>query len=312
MTTTGASACERGHDDRDRSAHASPAAARGMRPGSRRRYRAVLAAGVAIGMLLGAGDEAAWAGALLPERGGSPNADRIASLYTVVLVLAALVFAGVAVSARLRARALPRATQSGGGADPRQHAAGDRVDGRRGGLIVFLAVFSITKLRCDRASRPRRRRVPPPPRPASATAVAARCTSMSSAGSTCGCTSIPNGAYSYEEMVAPVGVTVRARHRLGRRRALVVDPEAGRQVRRASRLRQPHVVPPRASRRLHAASAPSCAGATTPTWSPGCAASHRPPTPRWVARQKRLIDAANADGGPRAPRDAEPRAAGWR
>src|SRR3954452_15311328 len=62
MTTTGASACAHGHDGRDRSAHGSPATARGMRPGSRRRYRAVLAAGVAIGMLLGAGDEAAWAG----------------------------------------------------------------------------------------------------------------------------------------------------------------------------------------------------------------------------------------------------------
>jgi len=32
----------------------------------------------------------AYAGTFLPERGGSPNADRIASLYAVVLVLAAL------------------------------------------------------------------------------------------------------------------------------------------------------------------------------------------------------------------------------
>jgi cytochrome c oxidase subunit II len=65
------------------------------RPGFR--SRALIACAAAIALPLAEGGESAWAGTLLPERGGSPNADRIASLYTVVLVLAALVFAGVAV-----------------------------------------------------------------------------------------------------------------------------------------------------------------------------------------------------------------------
>ena len=79
MTTSGALGSEGARDGRDRSAHAPPdAAARSVRARSGRRYRALLATGVAVGMLLGAGDEPAWAGALLPERGGSPNADRIA------------------------------------------------------------------------------------------------------------------------------------------------------------------------------------------------------------------------------------------
>ena len=237
-----------------------------------------------IGLLLGAGGETAWAGALLPERGGSPNADRIASLYTVVLVLAALVFAGVAVTlvfalVRYRERRSPVAAQIRG--NTRLEIAWTVA---AAGLIVFLAVFSILKL--DAIEHPG-------PAVASPAAAAA---GVGDGGR--GALHIdvvgrqyvwmykyPNGAFSYEEMVAPVGVTVRARHRLGRRRALVVDPEAGRQVRRASRLRQPHVVPPRASRRLHAASARSCADATTPRWSPGCAASHRPPTPvGWPGR----------------------------
>ena len=181
---------------------------RARRTARRRGRRAVLAGAVTIGLLLGAGGETAWAGALLPERGGSPNADRIASLYTVVLVLAALVFARRRCDARLRVGALPRATQSGGGADPRQHAVGDRVDGRRGGADRLPGRVLDPQARCDRASRPRRRQSRRRQRPAWATAVAARCTSMSSAASTCGCTRIPNGAFSYEEMVAPVGVTV--------------------------------------------------------------------------------------------------------
>jgi cytochrome c oxidase subunit 2 len=158
-------------------------------------------------MLLGAGDEAAWAGALLPERGGSPNADRIASLYTVVLVLAALVFAGVAVTlvfalVRYRERRSPVAAQIRG--NTRLEIAWTVA---AAGLIVFLAVFSILKL--DAIEHPG-------PAVASPAAAAA---GVGDGGR--GALHIdvvgrqyvwmykyPNGAFSYEEMVAPVGVTV--------------------------------------------------------------------------------------------------------
>jgi cytochrome c oxidase subunit 2 len=178
-----------------------------MRPRPGRHYRAVLAAGVAIGMLLGAGDEAAWAGALLPERGGSPNADRIASLYTVVLVLAALVFAGVAATlvfalVRYRERRSPVAAQIRG--NTRLEIAWTVA---AAGLIVFLAVFSILKL--DAIEHP-------------GPAVASRAAAAAGVGDGGrGALHIdvvgrqyvwmykyPNGAFSYEEMVAPVGVTV--------------------------------------------------------------------------------------------------------
>jgi cytochrome c oxidase subunit 2 len=71
---------------------------------------------VVAGLLVGGGAQTAWAGVLLPERGGSPNADRIASLYMVVLVLAALVFAGVTAATvyalvRYRAERSPVAAQ---------------------------------------------------------------------------------------------------------------------------------------------------------------------------------------------------------
>ena len=63
-----------------------------------------------------------------------------------------------------------------------------------------------------------------------------------------------------------------ARHQRPRRRPLLVDPEARRQVRRHPRLHQPHLVQgPRQVRRpsragpSSSASAPSCAGATTRT-----------------------------------------------
>jgi cytochrome c oxidase subunit 2 len=162
---------------------------------------------VTIGLLFAEGDETAWAGALLPERGGSPNADRIASLYTVVLVLAAVVFAGVAVSLvfallRYRERRSPVPAQIRG--NTRLEIAWTIA---AAGLIVFLAVFSIAKLSAIEH---------PGPAVASPAAAAA---GVGHAGR--GALHIdvvgrqyvwmfkyPNGAYSYEQMVAPVGVTV--------------------------------------------------------------------------------------------------------
>jgi cytochrome c oxidase subunit 2 len=162
---------------------------------------------VAVCLLLGFGDEKAWAGALLPERGGSPNADRIASLYTVVLILAALVFAGVAIAivvalVRYRERRNPIAAQIRGN---RRLEIGWTVGA--GALIVFIAVFSLTKLRAiDRPDR----------------AVASPAAVAVGLGVKRGDSlhikvvgrqyvwmfKYPNGAYSYAEMVAPVGVTV--------------------------------------------------------------------------------------------------------
>ncbi len=175
-------------------------------PGIRRRVLALSA--LAAGALVGLGDRTAWAGMLLPERGGSPNADRIASLYTVVLVLAAIVFVGVTAAlvlalVRYREGRSPVAAQIRG--NTRLEIAWTVAATV---LIVFLAVFSFTKLGA----------IEDPDRAAASPAAAA------AAGVGHGgrdelhirvvgrqyiwMFEYPNGAYSYEEMVAPVGVTI--------------------------------------------------------------------------------------------------------
>ena len=181
------------------------AAARPLRP--RFRSQALVTCTTAFGLFIALGAESAWAGTLLPERGGSPNADRIASLYTVVLVLAALVFAGVAVMlvfslVRYRERRNRVPAQIRG--NTRLEIAWTIA---AAGLIVFLAVFSFTKL--SAIEHPGRADA----NPAAATA------GVGDGGD--GALHIdvvgrqyvwmfkyPNGAYSYTEMVAPVGVTV--------------------------------------------------------------------------------------------------------
>jgi cytochrome c oxidase subunit II len=160
------------------------------------------------GALAGFAAAPAWAGTLLPERGGSPNADRIASLYTVVLVLAAIVFTGVVVAlvlflVRYRERRSPTAVQIRG--NTRLEIAWTSAAAL---LIVFLAVFSFTKL--DAIDHPDRAAASP-------AAAAAAGVVDGNRGElrieVVGRQYIwmfkyPNGAYSYEEMVAPVGVTV--------------------------------------------------------------------------------------------------------
>jgi cytochrome c oxidase subunit 2 len=149
------------------------------------------------------------AGVLLPERGGSPNADRIASLYTVTLVLAALVFFGVVIAIvyalrRYNEKRNPVATQTRG--NTRLEIAWTLA---ASGLIVFLAVLTVIKLPSiehpDRAA-------------ASPEAVAANLVPAGEGQSlTIKVTGrqyiwkydYPGGASSYEEMVAPVGVTVK-------------------------------------------------------------------------------------------------------
>ncbi len=69
--------------------------------------------------------------------------------------------------------------------------------------------------------------------------------------------------YSYEEMVVPTEHDGLARHRLLRRRALLVDPRTRRQVPGGARLPQLHLVQDPQARVSTAASARSCAAAGT-------------------------------------------------
>ncbi|MCW3048517.1 MAG: cytochrome c oxidase, subunit [Solirubrobacterales bacterium] len=65
-----------------------------LKPTRRNSRRVALATLAALGLLL-AFAGAAFAGAIAPESGGSPNADQIASLYKLVLAVAVVVFLGV-------------------------------------------------------------------------------------------------------------------------------------------------------------------------------------------------------------------------
>lgn len=152
-------------------------------------------------------DDAA-AGALLPERGGSPNADRIASLYAVVLVLAAVVFLGVAV-ALVFALVRYRASRNPIPAQIRGHTRLEVAwTAAATGLIVFIAVFSFTRF--GAIEHPDR---------AGAQTVAAAAAGVGHDGRDALHIRVvgrqyiwmykyPNGAVSYQELVAPVGVTV--------------------------------------------------------------------------------------------------------
>jgi len=71
-----------------------PPALRRNTPRSRRRRRLALALPLAAGALL-VPAASAFAGAFVPESGGSPNADDIATLYKLIAILALIVFAVV-------------------------------------------------------------------------------------------------------------------------------------------------------------------------------------------------------------------------
>lgn len=172
------------------------------------RRRLALAALVAFAAVAAGGPTAARAGIFLPERGGSPNADRIASLYTLVLVLAVIVFAGVTIALvfalwRYRESRSPIAAQIRG--NTRLEIGWTLA---AAGLIVFLAVWSLLKLDAIES---------PDSAAASHAAVAARVVQAGEDKSlhidVVGRQYIwmyryPGGAYSYGEMVAPVGVTI--------------------------------------------------------------------------------------------------------
>jgi cytochrome c oxidase subunit 2 len=170
--------------------------------------RAVTRILVLTATLIAAAPSSAAAGVLLPERGGSPNADRIASLYTVVLVLAALVLAGVTAATayalvRYRAARNPVAVQIRG--HVRLELAWTVAATV---LIVFLAVFSLGRL--DAIENPDRAAASP-------VAVAAAGVGDDREDSLrirvvgrqyAWRYEYPDGVYAYHEMVAPVGVTV--------------------------------------------------------------------------------------------------------
>ncbi len=172
--------------------------------------RAVLGS-LALAALTAAGEGQAWAGTLLPERGGSPNADSIASLYAIVLVIAAAVFLLV-VAALIYALVRYRASKS--------NPAGAQIHGNKRleiawtvaatTLIVVIAALSLARLSSIEH-----------PGPASAKTLAAA--AVAGVGpAEHGTLHIkvvgrqyvwmyryPGGVYSFQEMVAPVGVTVK-------------------------------------------------------------------------------------------------------
>jgi len=151
----------------------------------------------------------AHAGTLLPERGGSPNADRIASLYTVVLVLAGIVFAGVAGAL---AFALWRYRERRNPIPARIHGNTRLEIGwtlAATALIVFIAAFSLSRLGAIED---------PDTAAASPAAVTAGIVGPGE-GQALRIEVVgqqylwmyryPGGVYAYGEMVAPTGVTVK-------------------------------------------------------------------------------------------------------
>jgi len=236
----------------------------------------------------------ARAGTLLPERGGSPNADRIASLYAVVLVLAAVVFIGVTSALvyaliRYRKSRSPLAAQIHGNT---------RLEiGWTGGaalLVVVIAALAFTQLGA----------INEPGRASAASEAAATAAGVPRGSGDALHIDVvgrqyvwmfkyPNGAYSYEEMVAPVGVTVRlaivsvdVAHswwipKLGGK----FDALPGYVNRTWFRLERPGVYGGQCAElcgRNHADMRAKVRGVSPAAYA------------RWVARQKRQIDAANS------------------
>jgi cytochrome c oxidase subunit II len=245
-----------------------------------------------FGLLIVVGGESAWAGTLLPERGGSPNADRIASLYTVVLVLAALVFAGVAVTLafslvryRERRNRVPAQIRGNTRLEIAWTVAAT-------GLIVFLAVFSFSKL--SAIEHPGRAVANPAAAEAGVGDGGRGALHIDVVGRQyVWMFNYPNGAYSYTEMVAPVGVTVEldivsvdVAHswwipKLGGK----FDAIPGYVNHTWFRIKRAGIYSGQCAElcgRNHAQMVAQVRGVPPAAYA------------RWVARQKRMIDAANA------------------
>jgi cytochrome c oxidase subunit II len=256
------------------------------------RCQALVTCVTVFGLLIVVGGESAWAGTLLPERGGSPNADRIASLYTVVLVLAALVFAGVAVTLafslvryRERRNRVPAQIRGNTRLEIAWTVAAT-------GLIVFLAVFSFTKL--SAIEHPGRAVANPAAAEAGVGDGGRGALHIDVVGRQyVWMFNYPNGAYSYTEMVAPVGVTVEldivsvdVAHswwipKLGGK----FDAIPGYVNHTWFRIKRAGIYSGQCAElcgRNHAQMVAQVRGVPPAAYA------------RWVARQKRMIDAANA------------------
>ena len=176
-------------------------------------------------------------------------------------------------------------------------------------ILVFITVVTFIKLPGikdprgvghRRPGQPGRRQRRCSPRPTSGAAEGRRrCASSSTASSTCGATSTRarTARPSSPTGDGRAGRHDRApRHHGRRRRPLVVDPPARRQDGRDPRLHQQDLVQGDAGPARSSASAPSCAGATTPTWSRRCAPSPSTSIKPWVDRQATDIETARKEG----------------
>jgi cytochrome c oxidase subunit II len=160
-----------------------------------------------------AGARTAWAGIITPESGGSSNAESIEGLYRIVLIIAAVIFCAVAGTlvyflVKYRARRGQVASQVRG--NTRLEIAWT---GAAALILVVLAVLTFSRLHgivtpaasADDAAGAVFATVDQPAAP-SGHALHIKITGRQFVWRF----EYPNGAYSYEELVVPVGTTVVA------------------------------------------------------------------------------------------------------
>src|SRR4051812_50075977 len=118
-----------------------PSSASGLHILRRRMVKVLLTRGLAAALAgLALAPAAANAGIFFPEKGGSPNADKIWTLYLLIFILAWVVFLGVAgapVLAMFKFRARPGL---GAGQNPRNTRPGI---GWGGGAVVVPLFFTV-------------------------------------------------------------------------------------------------------------------------------------------------------------------------
>jgi cytochrome c oxidase subunit II len=160
-----------------------------------------------------AGARTAWAGIITPESGGSSNADSIEGLYRIVLIIAAVIFCAVAGAlvyflVKYRARRGHIASQVRG--NTRLEIAWT---GAAALILVVLAVLTFSRLHgvvtpaasADDAAGAVFATVDQPAAPGGH-ALHVKITGRQFVWRF----EYPNGAYSYEELVVPIGTTVVA------------------------------------------------------------------------------------------------------
>jgi cytochrome c oxidase subunit II len=160
-----------------------------------------------------AGARTAWAGIITPESGGSSNADSIEGLYRIVLIIAAVIFCAVAGAlvyflVKYRARRGHIASQVRG--NTRLEIAWT---GAAALILVVLAVLTFSRLHgvvtpaasADDAAGAVFATVDQPAAPGGH-ALHIKITGRQFVWRF----EYPNGAYSYEELVVPIGTTVVA------------------------------------------------------------------------------------------------------